>query len=158
MVECRRHLNQRLKETFFRLLQREPDTLPMLVREEELSSPVAGKALRKLSTFPVKRHTFRICDLPGVNDLRHPHLILSGASAVRVCHRLICNVSQVLGLLAVFWIQMRSGTRAIESGKGHYVVPRGAGGNLRLVLPSARNGRNRECRERQRTNYPAERR
>jgi hypothetical protein len=35
----------------------------MLMSQEEFCSPVAGKALRKRSTIPVKKHPFSICDL-----------------------------------------------------------------------------------------------
>jgi hypothetical protein len=56
MVECRRYLDQGLEKTFLRLFQGEPDALPMLVSEEELSFPVTGKALRERSTIPIERH------------------------------------------------------------------------------------------------------
>ena len=63
VVECRRYLNQCLQKALLRLFQYQPDALPMLMSQEEFCSPVAGKALRKRSTIPVKKHPFSICDL-----------------------------------------------------------------------------------------------
>lgn len=60
VVERRRRLNQRLQKALLRLLQSQPNALPMLVGEEEFRVPVAAKALGKLSRLPVKGHIFSI--------------------------------------------------------------------------------------------------
>jgi hypothetical protein len=69
-MESRRHLNQCLQKALLWLLQCQPDALPLLVSQEEFCPPVAGKALRKRSRFPVKRHAFSICDFAAFNFVR----------------------------------------------------------------------------------------
>jgi hypothetical protein len=64
MVECRGNLNQRLKKTLLRLIQGQPDALPMLMSQKELASPVAGEAISKRSRIPVKGHAFSLVDFP----------------------------------------------------------------------------------------------
>jgi hypothetical protein len=78
MMECGRYLNQRLQKRLFRFFQGQPDDLPMLVREKELASAVAGKSLRERSATPVKRHAFSICDL----SLRRSWLCAADLTAV----------------------------------------------------------------------------
>ena len=68
MVERSGHLDQRLQKGLLRLIQRQPDDLPMFVSEEELTPTVASEPFFERSTIPVKRHVFSICD-PVAGDV-----------------------------------------------------------------------------------------
>ena len=64
MVKRGGYLDQCLKKGFLRLIEGEPDALPMLVSEEELASPVAGESFcEALHEFQSRRHAFSIGDL-----------------------------------------------------------------------------------------------
>ena len=65
MVECCCHLDHRLQKALLRLVEREPDGFPVLVRREELASVVAGESFGKCSGIPVERHAFSLCDSGG---------------------------------------------------------------------------------------------
>ena len=62
MVERRRYLNQRLQKTLLRLFECHPDSFPVLVGEEEFSSPIAGQAVSKRATMPFEGHAPSIGD------------------------------------------------------------------------------------------------
>jgi hypothetical protein len=69
VVECRCRLNQCLQKTLLRLIQSQPNALPMLVCQEEFSAPVADKAFCERSAFPVERHAFSIGDLASTKTI-----------------------------------------------------------------------------------------
>jgi hypothetical protein len=81
VVECRCHLNQCLQKTLLRLIQSQPNALPMLVCQEEFFALVADQAFRKRSAFPVERHTFSIGDLVSIETKL-------SMSASAICHSL----------------------------------------------------------------------
>lgn len=74
VVECRRHLYQCLQKALLRLVQCQPDTLPMLVSQIEFCAAVAGKTLRERSATPVKNHRISICDFPS-DSYRVPEVL-----------------------------------------------------------------------------------
>jgi hypothetical protein len=63
MVKSRRDLNQRLQKRLLRLLQTQPDALPMLVGKPELLIPITAHALCKRGGLPVESHNFSLGDL-----------------------------------------------------------------------------------------------
>jgi len=54
MVKSRRDLHQSLQETLFWLLQREPNTLPMLMSFKELLAAVAVQSVSEVAGGPVE--------------------------------------------------------------------------------------------------------
>jgi hypothetical protein len=67
VVECRRNLNQSLKERFLRLVASQPDALPVFMRQKIFAALVAMQTFRQRSRTPVKRHQSLIAALSGTN-------------------------------------------------------------------------------------------
>lgn len=67
-----RHLNQRLHKALLRLLQAQPDALPMLVGKKEFPAAIARETLRKRSAAPIERQDSTVRNSPILGDSRQP--------------------------------------------------------------------------------------